>query len=103
MWTSCAVETGANFIVSVSLVAAPSLTHASTQLRASRPFAVGETIRIYDVSGRLVRELAPPVGGEAMVWDGRDALGVPVASGTYLASWRGRSGQAAVARIVKLR
>ncbi len=86
-----------------TLVAAPSLTSSSTTLRASRPFAAGETIAIYDISGRLVRKLAPPVGAGAMVWDGRDRSGNPAASGTYLARWQGRSGAAAVARVVRVR
>jgi hypothetical protein len=86
-----------------SLVAAPSVTTSSTTLRPSQPFASGATVRIYDVAGRLVRELAPPVGGQALVWDGRDGGGVPASSGTYLARWREPTGEAATARIVRVR
>jgi len=89
--------------VPLSLLAAPSLTSSSTTLRASRPFTSGETIRIYDIAGRLIRQLMPPAGVEAVVWDGRDAHGVPAASGTYFARWQGRSGTGAVARVVRLR
>ncbi|HEX29254.1 TPA: hypothetical protein ENG04_04160, partial [Candidatus Poribacteria bacterium] len=49
-------------------------------------------IRIYDVLGRLVRELElgerePGVyldRGEAAYWDGRDGRGNPVPSGIYI-------------------
>jgi len=45
-------------------------------------------VSVYDVAGRLVRELrdAPRAAGSyAEYWDGRDASGAPVASGVYLA------------------
>jgi hypothetical protein len=43
-------------------------------------------LTIYDVSGRLVRELVNgnrPAGHQVAVWDGRDALGKPLGSGIY--------------------
>lgn len=47
-------------------------------------------LRVLDLRGRLVRTLASgrqPGGAQYEVaWDGRDAAGVPVASGTYLVS-----------------
>jgi hypothetical protein len=42
--------------------------------------AAGE-IAIFDAAGRAIRVLAPNSGG--VVWDGRDALGRPVAAGCY--------------------
>jgi hypothetical protein len=45
------------------------------------------TLRIYSVSGRLVRTLldgAVPGGHHAAVWDGRDDAGTNVASGVYV-------------------
>ena len=62
------------------------------------------TIRIYTVSGALVRELTGVVGaGSAgLVWDGRNAAGTLVASGTYffvVSTGKGKSrGRVAVIR-----
>jgi flagellar hook assembly protein FlgD len=44
------------------------------------------TVRIYTVSGRLVRgeTLAGTRGPNAFRWDGRDGRGDPVANGVYL-------------------
>ena len=45
------------------------------------------TIRIYDVSGRLVKVVLDDVvaGGDGFVtWDGKNEQGVAVASGTYI-------------------
>ena len=44
------------------------------------------TLRVYDVSGRLVRELEKgmrSVGANSVRWDGRDESGRPVAGGVY--------------------
>jgi Tol biopolymer transport system component len=47
----------------------------------------GSSLRILNVAGRLVREIALPVGAwsgtRTIVWDGRDAKGQPVAGGVY--------------------
>jgi hypothetical protein len=43
-------------------------------------------LNVYDVGGRLVRELANEVrtaGAHIVTWDGRDGNGSPVASGVY--------------------
>ena len=43
---------------------------------------------VYDLAGRLIRTLAADVrsaGSHESVWDGRDASGRDVSSGTYLA------------------
>ncbi len=44
------------------------------------------SLRVYDVAGKLVRELVngtTPAGEHEARWDGRNASGVPVASGVY--------------------
>jgi carboxypeptidase T len=44
-------------------------------------------VRVYDLSGRLVRTLvdeARPAGPQTVVWDGIDGQGQPAASGVYL-------------------
>jgi hypothetical protein len=48
-------------------------------------------LSIYDALGRRVRELDAgclPAGRHALAWDGRDARGAPVASGTYFGCLR---------------
>lgn len=43
-------------------------------------------LRVYDVSGRLVRSLAQPrtsAGTHALLWDGRTQAGEHVGSGIY--------------------
>jgi flagellar hook assembly protein FlgD len=44
-------------------------------------------VRVYDLSGRLVRTLVDevrPAGFQTVVWDGFDANGQAAASGVYL-------------------
>jgi Zn-dependent metalloprotease len=68
--------------------ATPNPFAATTQLSYRLATAGPVALRIYDLSGRLVRVLDQGVraGGEhRAVWDGRDAEGRPVASGVYLA------------------
>ncbi len=59
----------------------------TTSIRFDVPSAVGVvTLRIYDVSGRLVRTLADgaiPQGRKTVVWDGLNDAGAPVAAGVY--------------------
>jgi hypothetical protein len=62
-------------------------------------------LRIYDISGRLVRTLvnAPVEGGRHLVrWDGTDHAGIPVASGVYLYQLRWK-GQIATKRMLLVR
>ena len=57
------------------------------------------SLRIFDVSGRLIRVLvegSKSGGRHAAAWDGRDAFDTPVAPGVYFA--RLRSGRAIAAR-----
>ena len=64
----------------------PNPFNPSTQLR----FTVGRSqhvaVRIFDASGRQVRQLLDrrvAAGSTVVMWDGRDDHGVPVASGVY--------------------
>jgi len=46
------------------------------------------SVRVYDLQGRLVRELVDgvlPAGPGSVIWDGNDSDGLKVASGVYLA------------------
>jgi hypothetical protein len=61
----------------------------TTTLRFSLPQAMRVRLAIFDVRGRLVRELvnqpSEPAGPHSIIWDGGAADGRRVASGTYFA------------------
>ena len=66
----------------------PNPFNPSTTIRYSVP-APGThvSLTVFDVTGRVVRELvngAQSSGQKQVQWDGRDAMGAPVASGIYL-------------------
>jgi hypothetical protein len=71
------------------LAAAPNPFNPSTRIRFEVPGDGGQVqLTVYDLAGRLVRTLVDaslPQGIHAAVWDGRDATGREVGSGTYLA------------------
>lgn len=66
----------------------PNPFNPTTGIRFDVPAGGGlVTLRIYDVSGRLVRTLVNGVhvaGQKSVTWDGRNDAGSPVATGTYL-------------------
>jgi hypothetical protein len=65
----------------------PNPFNPSTTVSFGMEQAGQVTVRVYDVSGRLVRTLADrqyPAGTHDLVWNGRDEGGRGVASGTYL-------------------
>jgi hypothetical protein len=64
----------------------PNPFNPSTEIRFSTPAKGLVQLRIYDVSGRLVRVLvdkALPAGWHTASWDGRNGTGTSVASGIY--------------------
>ena len=74
---------------SISLANAPNPSAGATRIsyRLASPGHV--LLRIYDVAGRLVREIDEgerEAGGHYLDWDGRDAGGKQVASGVYFLS-----------------
>ena len=83
----------------------PNPVHGVTSVSFDLP-AEGEVdLQIYDLSGRRIRRLADgvmPAGRHAVVWDGRNDRGHPVASGVFLIrlAWNDR---AQTGRIVFLR
>lgn len=81
------------------LVAAPSVTRGSTEIRASRPFERATTLLIHDVAGRRIRSLPVSGGAVAVPWDGRTDGGRPAAAGVYFV--RTADGAGSVTRIVK--
>ncbi|MDZ7370787.1 MAG: VIT domain-containing protein [candidate division KSB1 bacterium] len=65
----------------------PNPFNPSTTLRFELPGDGYVTVRIYDLTGRLVRTVFAGVaaaGEHALLWDGCDDEGLPVAAGVYL-------------------
>jgi len=71
----------------------PNPFNPSTTIRFVLPEASHVTLAVYDINGRLVRNLVGGAAGAAgtflpghheVVWDGRDSNDRPVASGVYL-------------------
>lgn len=73
----------------VTLVGAvPNPFNPLTTVRFALPADQHASLRVYDLQGRLVRELVDdvrPAGQNEARWDGRDRQGRAVASGTYFA------------------
>lgn len=67
----------------LSLVAMPNPFSLRTTITAPAALATG-TVRIYDVRGRLVRELRGAPGRASFEWDGRDQRGDRASAGIYL-------------------
>jgi hypothetical protein len=66
--------------------ARPNPFRDETEVAYALPVATRATLRVYDVSGRLVRTLVDsdmPAGVHLARWDGRDESGRPVGSGVY--------------------
>ncbi len=66
---------------------APNPFHSATEIRFDLPQSSDLALRIFDVSGRLVKVLADghsmPGGAHAVPWDGTDGLGSRMAAGVY--------------------
>jgi hypothetical protein len=76
--------------------AVPNPFNPTTELQFSLPESGQVSLRLYDVSGRLVRivhEGRLEAGRHRRPWDGRDQAGRPVASGSYFARLVTSSGQ----------
>ena len=66
----------------------PNPFNPQTTIHFNLPRTQNATLRLYDVQGRLIRDLVNGVkqaGPNQVVWDGRDGSGRSVASGTYFA------------------
>jgi len=66
----------------------PNPFSGSTTIRFDLPRAAQVGLRVYNVAGRVVRDLIEPSQSEAgqheISWDGRDQSGRPLAAGVYL-------------------
>ncbi len=77
----------------------PNPFNPSTTIAVSLPEGGMTELSIFDSAGRRVRELVRdtlPAGPHRFVWDGRDDLGLPAASGVYFARLRHDSGSSAL-------
>ncbi len=72
----------------LAFAAWPNPFNPAVTLAYDLPRAAAVTLRIHDLSGRVVRTLvageAQPAGPHARRWDGRDDAGRPLPSGSYL-------------------
>jgi hypothetical protein len=85
----------------LSLVAYPSPAASRMHIRLGVPSSKpGDySVDVFDVRGRLIRELAGDhmdAGYHSLVWDGRDGKGLGVSSGIYFIKVAGAGGQAAL-------
>jgi len=76
--------------VSGGVAVLPNPSWGEVVLRApDREASTGlQDVRVFDVRGRLIRDLDPAGGGGDVTWDGRDASGAPVAPGAYVIAGR---------------
>jgi predicted outer membrane repeat protein len=87
------------------LRAVPNPFSGAVMLHVALPANVdrrASEVRIFDVAGRLVRELALPAAGDRVRWDGRDGGGRPAAPGLYFVRV-GAEGWSAASRVMKTR
>lgn len=76
--------------IAVSLAPpAPNPFASATTIHFTLPRAMAASLRVYDASGRLVRELlntrSAAAGSHAVEWNGLDKVGRPTAPGVYFA------------------
>ena len=74
------------------------------RIHFAEPTGAAPHLAVYDVRGRLLRELAAVPGEPSeFLWDGRDARGRAVASGIYLLRVRGGNASPATGKLLLLR
>lgn len=72
--------------------AVPNPFNPATNLHFSLPFSSQLNVIVYDIAGRLVRTLATevfPQGENSLSWNGTNATGQAMASGTYFVRLKG--------------
>ena len=81
----------------------PTPARGSLRVAFGKAAAAGpKQVTFYDVTGRLVRELASPAGAASLDWSGDDRDGRALPSGIYFAVIRSRAGEE-TAKIVLVR
>ena len=81
--TCCWQPIGAGFAWRIG----PNPTSGTVAVSFQQENAAPVVLEVFDLRGRRVRRLrvgSRGVGGGEIVWDGRDARGRPVATGSYL-------------------
>jgi len=89
----------------VLTVMGPNPSTGAVSVRYSMPAAARVSLRVYDMSGRLVRTVVDahkPKGEHQVTWDGKDNLGGQAASGVYVVRLESAWG-AAAAKLVLIR
>ena len=89
----------------VALAVGPNPASAAMTVRFTLATPGRVRLRIHDVAGRLMRELADgefPAGARSLSWDGADAGGHPVSAGLYVVRMDSAHG-ALVRKIVRTR
>ena len=83
---------------------APNPSFASASMRYAAPRPIFPHVTIRDVTGRLVRRLAPRAleSSGTLTWDGRSDSGTPAAPGIYFV-WMETDGEPLVQRLVRVR
>jgi hypothetical protein len=84
----------------------PNPFNPGTVLRFALPEPGDVELRIYDIRGRMVRELVRtpyPAGAHTIPWDSRDTTGRLVASGIYVAVLRTGAWPALATKLAVLR
>jgi hypothetical protein len=79
----------------LALSVAPNPATVTSWIRFTLPVPGRARLRVHDVAGRLVRELASehlPAGAHEFRWDGTAANGRPVSAGVYLVRLESESG-----------
>jgi hypothetical protein len=87
------------------LGARPNPFAASTEIPFSLPSPSHVSVRVYDVTGRLVKTLldaTEPAGAGRVTWDGRDASGRSAPTGVYFVKLNTPAGER-TARMIKMR
>jgi hypothetical protein len=85
--------------------ARPNPFAATTEIPYTLPAPSHVSVRVYDVTGRLVRTLLDatrPAGAGRVTWDGRDASGKSAPTGIYFVKLTTPSGER-TARMIKMR
>lgn len=72
--------------MSMTLMLSPNPSRGATSIRFALPSETEASLKVYDVQGRLVRNLGSArfsAGSHALQWDGRDESGTPVSTGIH--------------------
>jgi flagellar hook assembly protein FlgD len=84
----------------------PFIVGESNQIFTFTNLKINSTIKIYSISGILIRELSADAGhvdGSRAIWDGRDMSGQVVSTGIYLFAAYDQDGESTAGKIAVIR